>query len=172
MRPSVSDLLAFIGLIFLPFGSIRSLPALAGVEREAAGSALLHSRARRSPVICGAPWARTAQRRACFRRTGQHGARESRCGERAWLAWRATRRACATSTDGGAASWLSALRACMRGQGGRRRDNRAAGVENDMASWLLALRACVAKAEGSATSGLRGELRGELGERDQRAVST
>jgi hypothetical protein len=138
MGPFVSDSLAFIGLIFLPFGSIRSLPALAGVEREAAGSAPLHSRAQRSPVICGAPWARTARRRARFRRTGQHGARESGCGERAWLARRAMRRACAASTDGGAASWLPALRACMCGQGGRRRNNRAVGTESDAASWLLA----------------------------------
>jgi hypothetical protein len=60
----------------------------------------------------------------------------------------------------------------MCGQGGRRRNNRAVGTESDAASWLLALRACVAKAEGSATSGLSGERRGELGERDQRAVST
>jgi len=73
-------------------------------------------------------------------------AQASGCGERAWPARRVTRRACATSTDGGAASWLLALRACMspssshrerrgelapstasvRARGGGRRDKRPA----------------------------------------------
>lgn len=51
-----------------------------------------------------------------------HGQRGGRRGERV------------TSTDGGAASWLPTLRACMRGRGGGRRDNLAARTESDAAS--------------------------------------
>ena len=89
------------------------------------GRDVRHSIGKDSAVASTLPAYRTAQ--------------ASSCGERAWPARRATKRA------------------CMRGRGGGRRDNLAARTESDAASWLLALRACVPEAEGGATSGLRGE---------------
>jgi hypothetical protein len=63
-----------------------------------------------------------------------------------------TKRACAARTDGGAASWLLVLRACMCDRGGGWRDNWAASMESDVASCLLALRLCMAKTKGGTTS--------------------